>query len=972
MNKLNELKIAAKLYGAKILCVAESHFDANISDAEASIEGYKLFRNDRISGKKCGGSCVYVHTSILSNNLESFNAPDTVGINLILNNNVIKLLSVYRSQNLSNLEQFQLLSQIENLKLSPSEDLIVLGDFNFPNVNWDNLTANCNTNTINNNLIIQKRYLDMFSEKGLTPVLNNGTVTRRRVVDNVLQESHLDQVLITNSDFITNAETVSALGKSDHVGVLVNLKFQNNTEYIQTEKKNWSKISAEQIQLLGSNINWDFSDNLTNTNHLWDELNSKLTSISNHVPVTKIKCTKNGEVLKKEPWDCSALKRKRKEKDLAWKLFEDTPLSQNLNAALHKQGEFEKKLSEKIIEYEAKIVAAMKTNPKMFYSYLNSKRKIKESISALKDSMGKLTGSPKDAATLLAKFFATTFTNEPYGPLLEECHKEATNIIGDITFSPANVKLLLLKLDQSKSVGPDGIHPKLLANLAKNDEFVSAITLLFKNIYNSGEMPSIWKKANVTALHKKGSKCDPSNYRPISLTCILCKVYEKIIRNHILEHVSENISRMQHGFMIGRSCLSNLLESFDIINDFLSEGETVDIFYLDFQKAFDSVPHYRLLMKLKSFGINNKTLDTISDFLSGRTFRVKVGNASSDDFPVGSGIPQGSVLGPLLFLLYINDLPNSILNSVSLFADDLKMYGKSSMKNTLQTDLDHLSKWQNIWLLKFNTKDNKCKVMHAGTNNPKHKYFLDGMELPEIKSEKDLGVLVSDSLSWQPHIDAIVKKANSCVAWVLRSVISRSPKVMLQIFKSMIRPHLEYCVQLWSPLPAHGNWATILAIENVQRTFTRAIDGLGLLTYENRLKKLGLTTLLERRARGDLIETFRNISGIANYGENFFNVSKRRLNIISRPGDQKKYKYEFLCRRVISYWNKLPIDVKAAQTINQFKNRLDNFRKNNLDTQGHFWELSNEIYSRLTSNRENYVQYMTDNPILCKIRNVNI
>ena len=330
------------MYGAKIMCVAESHFDENISDAEASIEGYKLFRNDRISGKKCGGSCVYVHTSILSNNLKSFNAPDTVGINLILNNNVIKLLSVYRSQNLSNLEQFQLLSQIENLKLSPSEDLIVLGDFNFPNVNWDNLTANCNTNTINNNLIIQKRYLDMFSEKGLTPVLNNGTVTRRRVVDNVLQESHLDQVLITNSDFITNAETVSALGKSDHVGVLVNLKFQNNTEYIQTEKKNWSKISPDQIQLLGSNINWDFSDNLTNTNHLWDELNSKLTSISSHVPVTKIKCTQNGEVLKKEPWDCSALKRKRKEKDLAWKLFEDTPLSQNLNAALHKQGEFEK------------------------------------------------------------------------------------------------------------------------------------------------------------------------------------------------------------------------------------------------------------------------------------------------------------------------------------------------------------------------------------------------------------------------------------------------------------------------------------------------------------------------------------------------------------------------------------------------------------------------------------------------------
>ena len=164
--------------------------------------------------------------------------------------------------------------------------------------------------------------------------------------------------------------------------------------------------------------------------------------------------------------------------------------------------------------------------------------------------------------------------------------------------------------------------------------------------------------------------------------------------------------------------------------------------------------------------------------------------------------------------------------------------------------------------------------MHFGTNNPRNKYYLDEKELPKIENEKDLGVLVSESLSWQPHIDSIVKKANSCVAWVLRSVISRSPKVMLQIYKSMIRPHLEYCVQLWSPLPAHGNWTTILAIENVQRTFTRPIDGLGLLTYEERLEKLGLTTLLERRTRGDLIDTFKNIAGISNYGEIFLNVSK--------------------------------------------------------------------------------------------------
>lgn len=165
--------------------------------------------------------------------------------------------------------------------------------------------------------------------------------------------------------------------------------------------------------------------------------------------------------------------------------------------------------------------------------------------------------------------------------------------------------------------------------------------------------------------------------------------------------------------MPARSCLSNLLESIDIINDMLSTGEYVDIFYLDFQKAFDTVPHFRLIEKLKSYGLSGTILDVIADFLSNRTFQVLVGNAHSKHHCVTSGIPQGSVLGPLLFVLYINDLPDHILNSVSLFADDLKMYGPSSKNDTLQADLDELAAWQDTWLLRFNTTDGKCKVMHV-------------------------------------------------------------------------------------------------------------------------------------------------------------------------------------------------------------------------------------------------------------------
>ena len=973
MSKINELQVVVDQYNVKIVCITETHLNSEINDCEVRLENFRIYRNDRNNGKNGGGSCIFVHKSINAEFINNFKAPDTVGIDLKINNYCLKLLSVYRSQNLDISEQNVLLSQIDNLNIKPDEDLLIFGDFNLPDVNWDSFVVNCNENTCNNNLILQRQYLDVFSTKGLSCLLDNGTITRRKMVGNILQESQLDQVLSSNEDIVLSAKTVSPIGKSDHLGVLVDIKLKNNIEYIQMQKQNWSKFSSAAIEFLGDNINWDYSSSQLSSDEMWGELSSKLSSISDHAPKVKLKSTKNGDIISKVPWDCTILKRKRKEKDLAWKVFEDSPLSENLNFALGKQGEYDKKQTEKIVEYEKKIVHVIKSKPKIFYSYLNSKRKIKESVSALKNSLGKLSSSPEQAASLLASFFASTFTNEPMGPLEEKCYKTSETLLGDLFISNEAVKKTLLKLNQSKSMGPDGIPPRLLATLAKNDHFVEAVTSLFKLCYSSKKMPSVWKSANVTALHKKGSKTDPTNYRPISLTCIICKVYETIIRAHIFEHVSRQISTKQHAFMPAKSCLSNLLESIDIINDMLAHGEPVDIFYLDFQKAFDTVPHFRLIEKLKSYGICGSLLDVIEDFLSNRTFKVMVGNACSENHEVLSGIPQGSVLGPLLFVLYINDLPDNILNHVSLFADDLKMYGPSSKKDDLQTDLDELAAWQDTWLLRFNTTDGKCKVMHVGPQNAENKYYLDGMELPEIESEKDLGVLVSQNWKWENHINSFVKKATSLSAWVLRSVISRSLQVMLQIYKTFLRPHLEYCAQLWSPLPTHGNWSLIMAIENVQRQFTRAIDGVGLLPYATRLKKLGLTTLLERRARGDLIETFRILSGVADYGSSLFQTSRSGRNLVSRPGDQNQFKFSFLSRRVIHYWNKLPLFIKNSENVNQFKNRLDKFRETNFNENGHYWELSSEIFNRINdANRPNYVTFMQNNPTIARIRNINI
>ena len=584
-----------------------------------------------------------------------------------------------------------------------------------------------------------------------------------------------------------------------------------------------------------------------------------------------------------------------------------------------------------------------------------------------------LTRDPKKTANLLAEFFSSTFVSEPFVPLEEDCYKLSNELIGNLVISEEMVKKQLEKLVISKSMGPDNIPPKVLSALSENDGFVDAVTCLFNKCFRTSTIPKIWKTANVTALHKKGSKTDRSNYRPISLTCILCKVYEKLLRTHILTHVESKISKQQHGFVPGRSCLSNLLESLDSICDILAEGGTVDIFYLDFQKAFDTVPHNRLRIKLESYGICGKTLDVISDFLSHRSFQVNVGNEKSESFPVTSGVPQGSVLGPLLFLLYINDLPEKVRNHVSLFADDLKMHGTSFDRELNQTDLDELYKWQLVWILTFNTRDNKCKVMHVGKNNPCNKYYLGDTLLPAVTSEKDLGVWHNNSLSWDEQILTCVKKANAITAWICRTIISRSVDVMLPLYKTLVRPHLEYCVHVWSPLPSHGNWGLILQLEDVQRSYTRMISGIGTLTYEERLKKLGLTTLLERRARGDLIETFKILSGIAKYGQNLFNVSSRSQNLVSRPGDQNRFKHSLLSRRVTSYWNKLPLSVRSVKTVDSFKNALGNFKTKNYSTTGHYWDLSNEIFNRINNrNHSQYATFLRNNPQVAKARKINI
>ncbi len=238
-------------------------------------------------------------------------------------------------------------------------------------------------------------------------------------------------------------------------------------------------------------------------------------------------------------------------------------------------------------------------------------------------------------------------------------------------------------------------------------------------------IPEDWKTANVSPIFKKGNKQDPLNYRPVSLTSVPCKVMERIIKKAMVSHLEENnlLTSLQHGFRSGRSCLTQLLEYFEDLEDALDDGDSVDVVYLDCKKAFDTVPHRRLLSKIQAVGIGGDILGWIMSFLNERRQRVSSRGAHSQWLRVWSGVPQGSVLGPILFLIFINDLLDNIQATGKLFADDAKIYKRIKAPQdgeSLQNDINRLLEWSNNWLLQFNQE--KCKVMHLGKRNPGHDY----------------------------------------------------------------------------------------------------------------------------------------------------------------------------------------------------------------------------------------------------------
>ena len=425
---------------------------------------------------------------------------------------------------------------------------------------------------------------------------------------------------------------------------------------------------------------------------------------------------------------------------------------------------------------------------------------------------------------------------------------------------------------------------------------------------------------------------------------------ESFLKDAIMKHLLENnlLSPRQYGFINGRSTVTQLLSYLDSCATKIAKGEVVDVVYLDFQKAFDTVPHARLIKKLEAYGIDGEMLSWITEYLKNRTQVVTINGESSTIGDVISGIPQGTVLGPLLFVIYINDILDNINSDGLLFADDTKIFRSITCKEdsqTLQDDIDELEKWSDLWLLKFHP--DKCHLLTLGKFENIvycHRYKVGGKEIEHVFDEKDLGVVMDSELAFADHITEKVKKANSIVGIIRRSFSCLDKVTFVKLFTAFVRHHLEYGQAVWSP---HLR-KYIDMIESVQIRATKLVDGFGKLTYSERLKQLQLPTLAFRRLRGDMIETYKHFHS---YDHDTLPTSFRPRNrpsrshkyqihpIKPRDGERGIHKNSFYCR-IVDLWNNLPSSVVEAPTLNAFKNKLDEHWKDSPLQFDHRWELN--------------------------------
>ena len=897
--------------------ITESWCDNSVTNALLVGDcDYQVFRRDRV-GKVGGGVLIFAKKELKIVQVEipeQLSSLETIVLDCVGAANCrVRICCVYRTNDpclsvLQECSRTSLLADLMSFCCGVAYPACVVGDFNFPSIDWGLLSvSNADPN--------QEIFLEACIDNSLTQLVSFPTHIAGNILDLVLSNDNCLVLDVSESEPFTE--------NSDHCSVEFTLDFEKGCQAGSQAKyfRNFKKANYAAINDYLSQVAWNnLVVSAATPDQLYTEINKICTEcIERFVPRCKVRTRKRNypPALKR------LIRRKRK-------LFDFSKRSK-IGKDLYKK--CAKTYEESVREFhdvtEAGIVNS--ANVKSFYNYANSKLKNRQDIAPLKRTDGSLATKNSEKAQILLDQFSSVFTDDDnQTPNFERQVPEEIGL-NSAAFPVDLVLKKLRKLPPKCSKTPDGIPAIFLKNVAENVAF--PLAKLFEWSMSTGQMPDLWKEAIVVPIFKKGLASRASNYRPISLLSIAGKVMESIIADAMLKFLYDHnlISKDQFGFLSKRSTGLQLLSCLNDWTRAVRDKHPVDVVYIDYAKAFDTVCHEKLLIKLRAYGFGYELLNWLKEYLANRRQRVCVDDSFSDYSFVKSGVPQGGSLSPLLFLIYINDLPAYVGDSATtrMFADDTKIYcvfDNNDSPDLFRESLRRFCEWSRTWQL--SVAFNKCSVLSLGYNNQRNDYHFENILLENVDSVVDLGIVISRDLKSSQYCRLISARALARCAVMFRAFKTTNKDILLKAYTTYVRPLVEYETSVWSPY-LKGD---IRAVERVQRTFTRRLFercNLPRAEYRDRLSHLGLETLESRRVKFDLINTFKIIRGHVGVDRDefftFSNNTKTRGHSAKLAKEKGRIdaRLNFFCVRVVNWWNKLSEHVVSARSVHSFKQRLD-------------------------------------------------
>ena len=798
------------------------------------------------------------------------------------------------------------------------KNIVMFGDFNLPLIQWSNFTF---PNTMPYNT-----FAECINENSLTQHVNFPT-RGSNILDLVFTADPLLVSQVTSQDHFSFLDSVS-----DHTALVLclNVRYEPATETPIEKHFDFRRANMFLLKSLIVAVNWEMllanTTIDTNIDTMIDTFYDTFWSICEKcVPIVissrRINKSNYPQHIVKLGSKCKRLSKCKHIKPrgiLQWRTA---------------QREYMLAIQHFVNNRECTVLQSGDSSA--FYRYINQRRACKHGIAPLLDANSELAVTDHDKADILNAQFTSIFTVDD--GILPQVETRTQSQLSDINLSPEVIRKCMCTLPNKFSRSPDGIPSAVLRSLSF--ELCTPLYYLFRQSLDTGTCPSLWKSADITPVYKKGDASLASNYRPISITPAICRLFERILADNINYHMHAHnlITDSQYGFVKGRSTELQLLNCTNIWIKSMDQKLFTDTVYIDLAKAFDTVSHTKLLHKLPCYGISGNIFNWVSSFLNNRKQRVKIGNSFS--VYKNSGVPQGSCIGPLLFILYVNDLTDYNFDRntlVSLYAYDTKIstiFSDVSERHNMQEHLNEFMRWAAKWQLQI--AEHKCCVLSHG-NVTQPIYYMHTVQLPNVNECLDLGVFVDSHCSFKHHISHICCKAYTSINIIFRCFDTAHVPALIIAYKSFVRPILEYCSTVWNPYIPNRHYLGLTdQIERVQRYFTPRVYYRCELDcshdYLQRLKFLNLESLELRRIYNDLIMVYKIVHGLININANELIHIKTSTSTISTRGHRFKLqtsqfklyvaKNQF-CNRVVCNWNTLPDSIVATDIIAHFKKAL--------------------------------------------------